>query len=96
MTWLAVMMLLVAACSGDDGAASRQARCERLRDHVIDLRLASVQNVNVEAHREAMRRALGDDFVTSCAATMSDKKLTCALSASDSNAVPRASNVVFG
>jgi hypothetical protein len=87
MRWFAAMLLTIAACSGDDGAASRQSRCERLRDHVIDLRLASVANVDVESHREAMRRALGGDFVASCVAQLSDTQLGCALSATDSTAV---------
>lgn len=90
MRVIAVVAIVLCACSGGDDeatAASRQARCERLRDHVIDLRLASATNVDVAAHRQAMRQALGDDFVTACTGTMTEAQVDCALAAADSDAV---------
>jgi hypothetical protein len=86
--FVALATLLLAACGGDDdnAAASRERRCEQLRDHFVDLRLGSVDKADLEKHRRVMRRALGDSFVTSCASTMSDDVVTCALSATDATA----------
>ncbi len=80
----ALVVMVVAACGHDDdpdGDATR--RCAQVREHVIDLRLADASNIDVAAHRVAMRNALGDGFVASCKATMTTAQASCVLSAVD-------------
>jgi hypothetical protein len=70
--------------SSDDGVG--HARCIRLRDHLIELRLQSLDGVDVGAHREAFQRAMGDEFATSCERSMTVAQLDCLLSSSDGDA----------
>lgn len=86
MKLVALAMLLLAACGADNDSASRERRCTQLRDHFVDLRLGSIDKADLEKHRRVMRRALGDSFVASCASTMNDDAITCALSATDVSA----------
>jgi hypothetical protein len=65
----------------DDGTASRE-RCLKLRDHLVELRLGSM-NTDVDAHRDILRRSLGEEFMTTCA-EMSAKEVHCALAATES------------
>lgn len=55
------------ACAADSSDESRPSTsaCEKLREHVIDIRVAEVQQ-DRDAHREALRRALGKEFVGRC------------------------------
>ena len=86
------MVLVTAACSSSPSAPSRHD-CEQLRDHTIEVRLATVTSgssdpsgnpgVDIAAHRAAMKQALGDSFVTSCLQTMTSSQLECALGAKD-------------
>jgi predicted protein tyrosine phosphatase len=81
-----LVLLLVASCDGErDIESTELTRCEQLRDHLIDLRLADAVHVDKAAHREAMRTALGDDFAASCS-KLRDDVIDCALGASDSTA----------
>lgn len=76
--------LLAVACSSSSGIEVDRKHCERLRDHLVDLRLDSVpKDVDVKAHRAAMKQALGEKFIEGCMdhATVSD--LECGLKASD-------------
>jgi len=58
--------------------------CERARERLIDLRLADASEVDREAHRDAMKRALGDSFVSGCTSSMTTAQVRCVLSAADS------------
>jgi hypothetical protein len=82
-----VSLLLVASCAASgDSRASRQ-QCEQLRDHLIDVKLAAATGVDKAGHREAMRSALGADYVARCAEAVTDGELECALKASDDDAL---------
>ena len=88
---LVLVLVIVAGCSGDDGSEiERTARpCAQLRDHLVDLRLAGVRGAPADlgVHREAMQRALGVDFITSCEKTMTAPQIDCATTAGDLAAV---------
>jgi len=69
--------------------------CTRMRDHIIDLRLADFSNIkdsdgktiDVSGHRSALTNALGDSFINECAEKMTASELKCQLEArSDSSA----------
>ena len=73
-------VLALAACS-HDRRVTRQ-RCEQLRDHLVDLRLQQVlpnrpgdPPLDLTAHRRALRRALGERFLTRCEQQMAVAKL---------------------
>jgi hypothetical protein len=98
MKWLALVLLCL-GCSGDDEGdvtASRRSRCSQLRDHLVELRLATATNVDVAAHRAVMRRALGDEFVTRCETSTSEDVVNCALAATDSSAAAACSDGAAG
>jgi hypothetical protein len=73
------MVLVAVACS--DGNDSKGAYCERVLDHMIDLRLADATGVDRGAHHEALKRGLGERFVSSCVRSMSSSQALCALEA---------------
>jgi hypothetical protein len=82
--FLFVTLAFVVGCDGDEDEASLPLTpCEQLRDHLIDLRLADAVNVDNAAHHEALRTAMGSDFVASCS-KLGDGEIRCALQASDS------------
>ena len=90
-----VMLALVASCSGDEpDVVLESARCEQLREHLIGLRLADAPPaVDKDAHRGAMRQALGEAFMSSCA-QMSASNLSCALAATDTQSSMACSSTV--
>ena len=76
---------------------TKQARCSRVREHMIDLRLGS-EAADAEQHRNALRAALGERFVVDCSIAYSDNALACAMRADtpatlDSCLYPDSSNV---
>jgi hypothetical protein len=81
----AVIATLVLACgsSNDDSAA---ARCDRVREHLIDLSLSSHDATDDERARRAgvIRRAMGNEFLASCARSMDEARTDCILAAADS------------
>lgn len=89
--WVCTLMVALGGCGGGEERGGRDRRCEQLREHVVDLRLASVIDVDVDVakHRIAMVRALGDDFVTTCVDKLTNEQLECALTATDAQAVAR-------
>lgn len=90
---IALVTSVSVGCAGitdEDGVAAR-ARCEKLRDHVVDLRLADATGVDTNAHRVAMLHALGDDFVASCS-KLARRQVDCALDARDSAAAAACSS----
>lgn len=95
---LGILVILSVSCgssSGDDsdraaedGAAAK--RCNDLREHMIDLRLAPSANadgVDLAPHRLALRNALGQRFLDHCVAAMTPEQVECALGAKDSATV---------
>ncbi len=83
------MVSLVIGCGGDesDEAERSPSRCEQLREHLISIQLADASQIDMSAHRDAMRRALGSGFITSCESTMSEPQVKCALDAADAQAL---------
>lgn len=80
---LGVISFIVACSSSDDVDVDRR-RCEKLRDHMVELRLHDVKSgIDVRAHKEAMKRALGERFVTGCMKELSPSELQCHLRARD-------------
>jgi hypothetical protein len=59
----ATFVAVVCGC-GSDSERSQQdtGACARLRDHVVDLRVAGLRD-DREAHRQALHQALGERFV---------------------------------
>ena len=76
--------VVLAGCSADDEVPMAENPCERLREHMIDLRLAGTPPADLASHRDVMRRALGDEFLASCAGSLSPAQIRCALDAQDS------------
>jgi hypothetical protein len=74
--------LFLVACGGG-GDESVEARCERVRDRLVDLELADAAAVDRAAHAKAMRNALGRDFVARCASSLTDSQRDCVLAARD-------------
>src|SRR5689334_3687666 len=88
-TAIAILLAIGCASHGSDDDKPLHRQCEQLRDHVIDLRLASAgsdSGLNLEAHRTALRQAIGKEFTSSCETRMSREQIKCALAASDSAA----------
>lgn len=77
---LALLGLVVGGCAADD--ESRAHKCERLREHFIDLRVSGLPEQNRAPHRVALRQALGERFEDECKA-LTDRQVACALAAND-------------
>jgi hypothetical protein len=79
---LLVSMLLIACTDADVPPAV--SRCERYRDHAIDLRLESRESTltpaDVEAHRRQLRDAVGSALIAECEGGP-EARVACALSA---------------
>ena len=95
---LATALLVVVGCGGEeDEVAEVAARCTRMRDHLIDLRLqrdGSTRAASVrDQHRAALTAALGDDFAGRCARNMSRAHVDCVLDAPDQDAAIACSSV---
>ena len=75
-------VFVLVACGGEE-EDSVVKRCQRVRDRIIDLRLESASKVDRSAHREAMREALGSEFINSCSQAMTAKQRQCVLDARD-------------
>jgi hypothetical protein len=83
---LFVLVAGVAGCGVDEQpeSSSRASLCERLRDHLIDLRLVDAKHVDLAAHRAAMKQAMGADFLASCG-KLDPSEISCSLGAPDTN-----------
>ena len=84
-----LFVVALGACQ-TDGSDPDAPPCERLREHLIDLRLDRSSTSNQDEYREVMRRALGADFMQSCA-RLSSAQLRCALESSSLNESARCS-----
>jgi hypothetical protein len=80
---IATVLALANGAASEDSDSAHERRCERLRDHLVDLRLVDT-NIDAEAHRAAIKQALGDKFVATCATGLTASQVECALAASDS------------
>jgi hypothetical protein len=61
--WLLPILAVLGACSSERVVERRD--CERLREHLIEIRLAGI-TTDAEAHRATLRASLRDDFVDRC------------------------------
>jgi hypothetical protein len=80
---IAMVLALAGCAASEDSDAARERRCERLRDHLVGLRLVGA-NVDLEAHRAAIKQALGHKFIDTCASGLTTDQINCALAESDS------------
>jgi hypothetical protein len=72
---------LVACTSPSDAVDRRQ--CERLRDHLVELRLRTTSaELDASQHRRAFTQALGEGFLASCL-QLDRAALDCGLRADD-------------
>jgi hypothetical protein len=82
-----LLLALGGGCSSDE--ESRREQCERVRNHVVSLRLNDLPAVDEvgeqtrEAHRSALTQALGDEFIGACEARYEKREIECALAARD-------------
>jgi len=87
MRWVGLLVIAVlgVGCSSNDDEVDRE-RCTKLRDQMITLRLKGLEatpGMNVSAHREALKQAMGDDFIAACQRTLTAQQIKCALAADD-------------
>ena len=89
--WL-LLTALLAGCGDDasdkDAETARAEDCRRVRDHLVDLRLAgsaALGKIELEKHRAALVTALGTQFMDSCTTTLSDQQVVCLLASGDSD-----------
>jgi hypothetical protein len=82
MHYVLVVCLICAACGSDPQATqdSSTVACEKLREHLLDVRVAGVTS-HRDAHRAALSRSLGDDFVARCERTKTQADLDCEMAA---------------
>jgi hypothetical protein len=81
---LALACALSACADTPSPEESARKRCIALRDHLIDLRLATVnQSVDAKAHRKAFQEALGERFLEDCT-QLPQSQVECSLRAVDS------------
>lgn len=78
---LPILLAALVACASNSDEVTR-TECERLREHLIDLRMDSISE-DREQHRASLARVTGEAFVTSCVEKTSAVSLRCALAASD-------------
>lgn len=69
----------------DSDSVSRRD-CERLREHLIDLRMQSVTSDHAQ-HRIAIASSLDESFLSSCVDGMTSSYVECAHAARDSDAL---------
>jgi hypothetical protein len=72
------------ACASEAPGPDR-ATCERLRDHLVDLRLFQL-TADREAHRENLRRELGEQPISACLEATRDE-VDCQLRAASLDAL---------
>jgi len=89
------MLCLLAGCGEDEeeAALARTQQCERMRDRLVELRLASATNLGaaLEQHRAALTQALGPQFIDACTRSVSEAQVGCVLAAHDSLAAAQCS-----
>jgi hypothetical protein len=97
----ACLLIVTAACSSapspDEQASAALRDCIKLRQHVVDVRLADVaglDDVARKAQQQAMLQALGpasadvaDGYVAQCQKSMTSKQVACMLNAENTTAI---------
>lgn len=81
-----MLVLVLSACASEGNQPPEARRCATLRDHLVDLQVADIHvatGIDREAHRRALASALGDDFAATCASTLTEAQVECALGATD-------------
>ena len=82
----AIALLMLSGCLLVTGCMSNeeplQRKCERLREHVVDLRVQGLPERDQRAHRAALSQALGDQFTDRCK-TLTAAQVACALAANE-------------
>jgi hypothetical protein len=81
-----VLVALLACSSGSESDAVSRQDCERLRAHLVELRMQSV-TADHDQHRIAIRSSLDDSFISSCVENNAASALQCAMAAKDSDAL---------
>ena len=75
------LLFVFLGCADENEGVPKQ--CERVRDRLIDLQLADAMHVNRDAHRAVLRNALGPQFVSRCAESLTAKQRRCVIDARD-------------
>src|SRR5258706_11150322 len=85
--WAAAAAVLGGGCGagGDPEEVSRRD-CERLRDHVLSVRLESV-TADVDQHRAALAATLGASYIDRCVTDVAPDELRCLMKAGDAAAL---------
>jgi hypothetical protein len=83
-----VFAVACAACGGSSSTEEKvdqvdRALCQRVRDHLVDLRLRGTVGVNINAHRAALQQSLGEPFLATCEANYTLVEAKCLASAED-------------
>ena len=90
ITRSALVICVLVGCGGgaEDESKARAEQCERMRDHLVDLRLASAQHLekDLDQHRVALKQAMGSAFIESCTKDMTETQVTCVVGAKDAEA----------
>jgi hypothetical protein len=78
----ATIIVVLAACGSEPSPEqeSAQPSCEKYREHLLDVRVASL-STHREKHRAALARSLGDGFVADCERRLTQADLDCAMAA---------------
>jgi hypothetical protein len=84
-------LLLFAACEADPNVAVTRRECARLRDHLIELRMATV-TADQDQHRATLERVLGDSFISTCVEQTDESQLRCSLAATDEHSLGECSS----
>lgn len=80
------------SCDSSEGAVDT-SRCERVREHLVELELEPGDvRLDREIRGPIIRRALGEEFVSHCTREMTNEHVDCLLSADDSRAVAACSS----
>jgi hypothetical protein len=79
---LVVVIALGGCASSDKSEHATAAQCERVKDHLVELRLSGTQ-ADMRAHGDAIKEALGSRFTDQCIATVDRGQIDCALAAKD-------------
>lgn len=86
MNRILLLLAVVGGCATRGEVESKAQRCERLREHLIDVRFGDTPADGATARRKAMKRAMGNEFLDRCL-KLDDEQLSCTLAAKDHKAV---------
>lgn len=90
IVWLAMFCAALLGCA--DSEEPRARRCERFREHLIELRMEGLPEADRKAHRAALHQALGERFTDECK-ELTSRQLSCGLAAKDISAAAACSGV---